>query len=613
MQSLVHQLGGTLLTSIPPAPGAAACTSSQGTAQQPQPRVDYVIADAERHTTKYLFAAATGVPVCTAAWLESISRSGVAAVAPLLPPPPPAAACSAAAADGSPVLVLRPADDTLAQCPGARALSGLRVMLHGGTYWRRAFEPLVLHAGGIVLQQLQAPAQGDVLESAVDLVVVNSNVAHVAWTASATAGAAITSAAAGGVKGSAAAAGPLGAAAAASGGAARRGGSSGLGSSSNDDKETEALRRSARRLRVPVVDVDVVVHAILSGGRWPEHLQASFAARRGAQAVLPQQQMRNSSSSAAAAGGDAGGGGAAAGGGGGAAAGASSRAGRGRPSSGGEAGIGGSSGGRRRQAAPDLLVSELDHEGTAEGLPQQQQQQVQAPQQQIQVQQQQQVQVQQQQVQVQQQQQQQQQPPLDEIAVAAQRGTVEICWLQQDNDARAITATVGALCPQRVPAASRALSPQCATVGRTHFQAFRLSRPAAAEPGVPAVDRTVRVGDCILLAPAPGEDAPRVLLLSALWQELPSDGVPRQLCRGRRFYHASETPFPFPAGHLLLSAHWEERVALAGVLDAVDVQWTLPGGLPPPAGQLPTRFMCSFFYDHVAMTLRPLVPEDVAL
>eukprot|EP00775_Hariotina_reticulata_P005933 gene5933-6173_t len=84
-------------------------------------------------------------------------------------------------------------------------------------------------------------------------------------------------------------------------------------------------------------------------------------------------------------------------------------------------------------------------------------------------------------------------------------------------------------------------------------------------------ERSVRLGEFVLVAPQLGEAHARVLQLLSLWQEVPSDGVPRLLCRGRRFYRPCETIFPMPEGQLFVSDHFEERVPLAAVLDKCEV------------------------------------------
>ena len=46
----------------------------------------------------------------------------------------------------------------------------------------------------------------------------------------------------------------------------------------------------------------------------------------------------------------------------------------------------------------------------------------------------------------------------------------------------------------------------------------------------------MRLGDCVELAPAPGEEMPRLALIQALWAEPAPDGRERMLARCRRFY-----------------------------------------------------------------------------
>jgi hypothetical protein len=91
-----------------------------------------------------------------------------------------------------------------------------------------------------------------------------------------------------------------------------------------------------------------------------------------------------------------------------------------------------------------------------------------------------------------------------------------------------------------------AASPRSAAGLRTYQQGFTLQlqqqqsahdqHTAAAAAAAEVVQREVRCGDFVLLAPATGEAAPRVVQLASLWQEVPSDGVVRLLGRGRRFY-----------------------------------------------------------------------------
>jgi hypothetical protein len=149
--------------------------------------------------------------------------------------------------------------------------------------------------------------------------------------------------------------------------------------------------------------------------------------------------------------------------------------------------------------------------------------------------------------------------------------------------------------PADAPAAPTALA------HRQHFGAFR--RDGA----------TLRVGDCALLLPRPGEQLPLVVRIDALWQETPSDGAPRRLARCTRYYWPQETIFPVGGGagegprHLFVSGHVEERVPLAALGGKC---WVVAaGGAAGGAGAVPRGapadrvFQCGFFYDHEAMTL----------
>jgi len=48
----------------------------------------------------------------------------------------------------------------------------------------------------------------------------------------------------------------------------------------------------------------------------------------------------------------------------------------------------------------------------------------------------------------------------------------------------------------------------------------------------------VRLGEFVLVAPQPGEAQARALQVLSLWQEVPSDGVMRLLCKGRQVLQA---------------------------------------------------------------------------
>jgi hypothetical protein len=96
---------------------------------------------------------------------------------------------------------------------------------------------------------------------------------------------------------------------------------------------------------------------------------------------------------------------------------------------------------------------------------------------------------------------------------------------------------------------------------RTHYAAFKLLAPTVSREGDGPV---LRLGDCALLAPQPGEVVPQVVRLEALWEEVPSDGRRRMLARCRRFYRPevrsthSHSPLPIapvPGWNLSIRAH----------------------------------------------------------
>jgi hypothetical protein len=164
------------------------------------------------------------------------------------------------------------------------------------------------------------------------------------------------------------------------------------------------------------------------------------------------------------------------------------------------------------------------------------------------------------------------------------------------------TGTAGAISwvgEPLAPPAGAAAAPT-ALAHRRHYGAFR--RDGA----------TLRVGDCALLLPRPGEQLPLVVRIDALWQETPSDGAPRQLARCTRFYWPQETIFPVggAAGegprHLFVSGHVEEHVPLAALGGKC---WVVAASGPGGAGAVPRGapadrvFQCGFFYDQEAMTL----------
>ena len=125
------------------------------------------------------------------------------------------------------------------------------------------------------------------------------------------------------------------------------------------------------------------------------------------------------------------------------------------------------------------------------------------------------------------------------------------------------------------------------------------------------------MGDDVELAPAPGEDAPQVSRLEALWGERRADGRERQLARARRFYRPADTPFALLAGsgvdELYLSGHVDEAVPLPALLRRCRVAMRPPvavsagaAGAAPPASGGASDYLCMYEYDHRTSSLRPL-------
>ncbi|KAF6257526.1 hypothetical protein COO60DRAFT_1223847 [Scenedesmus sp. NREL 46B-D3] len=71
----------------------------------------------------------------------------------------------------------------------------------------------------------------------------------------------------------------------------------------------------------------------------------------------------------------------------------------------------------------------------------------------------------------------------------------------------------------------------------------------------------------------------------------------------------AETIFPMPGDQLFASAHWEERLPLADVLDKAEVAFSGSGASSGDSSGL-QRFSCCFHYDHVNMTLRAATAAD---
>ena len=186
---LVKRMGGTVVQEVPehvgdkgvgrPAGGAAGggeeggggmgrrrlSSSSSGSLHWAAPAggeggghgqlIDVTLADGERNTPKYLFAAAVGCPVVTKGWLEACAAAGT-----LLPPQQQqqqgeeegeggvrgAAGGGGAMAggDGGEVQVLLPARAHLQQHP---VLLGARVKVHGSPEWCKVFGNILRHAG----------------------------------------------------------------------------------------------------------------------------------------------------------------------------------------------------------------------------------------------------------------------------------------------------------------------------------------------------------------------------------------------------------------------------------------------------------------------------------
>jgi hypothetical protein len=78
--------------------------------------------------------------------------------------------------------------------------------------------------------------------------------------------------------------------------------------------------------------------------------------------------------------------------------------------------------------------------------------------------------------------------------------------------------------------------------------------------------------------------------------------------------------FALPGQQVYMTGHWEERLPLAAVLDACGVAFMAPGCQPPQQQQQQQghgegevgvqQYVCSFFYDHVNLALRPLAQDE---
>jgi hypothetical protein len=494
LERLTRQLGGAILQDLPEPTAAAAAagsaapsplalrqkpgsssssgcrllfSASSGSSSRRRLPVHALIADVEGKTAKFLYAAAAGLPVCTAAWVTACAEQGR-----LLDPA--AAAGLQQQSSRRPQQqqqqqhLLRPGNEALVLNPSCRLLAGLRVLLYGEEEWQAVFEGVVGHAGALVLQQLEAAvstagataaaAGSEVTEAAVDLVIANT---------AAAAGSAVDA-------------------------AGRRGsGAAEAAAAEKAKQDLHALRRAARRLRVPVVDADTVVASIMAGS-WPEKLQQVLLGRQqqqqeSADAAMRQDQQqqqpggKKKHKSAAAAAGAA----------------ARQQQQQDVQASPAVAAAAGSSK-RARLSTPQPSL-QLHMPPASPKLQQQQQQPLRSPQQQ---------------------QQQQVVPP-----AAGTLQVVGFSWLTNTSSAAAAAA---------------AASPRSAAGLRTYQQGFTLQLRPQQQQGPNAaaaiIHREVRCGDFVLLSPATGEAAPRVVQLAALWQEVPSDGRVRMLARGRRFY-----------------------------------------------------------------------------
>ena len=125
----------------------------------------------------------------------------------------------------------------------------------------------------------------------------------------------------------------------------------------------------------------------------------------------------------------------------------------------------------------------------------------------------------------------------------------------------------------------------------------------------------VRVGDDVELAPLPGEEAPQVSRLEALWAERRADGRERRLARARRFYRPADTQFALASSgrpdELYLSGHVDDGVPLLTLLRRCSVSMHPPAALLAAGAALPPmggshEYCCMYEYDHKCSSLRPL-------
>lgn len=553
---LITKLGGTLLINCPAPPAlggssqadqqqqqaAAAASHQHQQQQQQQHAVDVLVCDAERNTTKYLFAAATGVPVYTEAWLQACAAAGKV-LHPAAPKPKRLSSSGGGSSGGGTAgLVLRPRRDALLADPAARVLWGLRVLLLGGERWRGVFADVIGHAGGVVVQDWDRAATvtrqllQHLQEAGVDLIVVDTELQKVA--------------------------------------AARGGSGAGAGAADADAlRQLPGLQAAAARARVPVVDVDCLVQSVLQGSLPADVMDVLKSKQQRQQQILEQQQQQQQ----------------------------------------------GASGGRKRRssavaaagaadAAAEHQVEDVQGQVQQEGSEtqarkrhkaghknaspeaaaaspqparsqQQQQQHVQAS------------------------------PPKPQ---QQQQPEVQISWLQPMGGAGRAAASPTA---QGLPGAAL-LSPIARF--RTQYEAFTLTITRQGAGGPQTTQRVVRRGDFVLVAPLLGEDSPRLVQLTSLWQETPSAGVARQFGRGRRFYHPSDTMFGIGGNKVFMTDHWEERLPLAAVLDRCRV--VFPGSQQQEEEEEEDaadaglqQFVCEMFYNHVDVMLRCLSAEEVPI
>lgn len=117
----------------------------------------------------------------------------------------------------------------------------------------------------------------------------------------------------------------------------------------------------------------------------------------------------------------------------------------------------------------------------------------------------------------------------------------------------------------------------------------------------------IGVRDCVEVMALPGEEQPWLMRIDTLREETPSDGRPRLLASGWRFYRPQETMFPVSGAlpQVFSSDHYEERVALASILCKCEVLY--PSTNPRLGFQQVDRgdhvYECHYHYDHVRVML----------